>query len=273
MEKTLTLLSFLLLSIFSCGTNPISIPVAPETIVIDSPRVEVNKIHEDAVKILAKKPTPVFGYRFIIEGDFDGDGKMEKLIEHYFSQKTHTETNKFYEGLEDYDDLVTLSIDKEPFSFALCDNKNIDTLYITSMGQVLGLSYLKNEGDLNGDGTDEVSYVINWADWSNLNTWHIATYKNNRWEEIYSFPIWDWQLPDLPGAFNDYGLFGTQGKIINTQNDSINRSMEAELKNFKGLVKKIKKNKIQITFKNMEASEETRVVDIRVPLKLEPVEW
>jgi hypothetical protein len=265
-KKTLTLSPVFLLFIFSCGTNPTPTPASAKNIAVDSPSTGVNKIHEDALKILAKKPVPVSGYRFIIEGDFDGDGKKEKLIEHYFSQKTHAETNKFYEGLDDYDDLVTMSIYKEPFSFVLSDSKKVDTLHISSMGQLLGLSYLKNEGDLNGDGTDEVSYVINWADWSNLNTWHIATYKNNRWEELYSFPIWDWQLPDLPGAFNDYGLFGTQGKIVNAENDSINKLMETELMNFPGLVKKIKKNKIQITFKNMEASEETRVVDIRKPL-------
>ena len=27
----------------------------------------------------------VFGYRFVITGDFDSDGKKEQLIEHYFS--------------------------------------------------------------------------------------------------------------------------------------------------------------------------------------------
>lgn len=107
---------------------------------------------------------PVFGYRFVISGDFDGDGKNEKLTEHFYSQLDNKETNKFYEGLTDYDQLVDLTVKKDPVSFISSDNKHIDTLLISSGGQLLGLSYLKNEGDLNGDGTDEVSYVVDWAD-------------------------------------------------------------------------------------------------------------
>jgi hypothetical protein len=136
-------------------------------------------------------------------------------------------------------------------------------LHISSGGQLLGLSYLKNEGDLNGDGTDEVSYVVNWADWSNTNTWHLVTYKNKKWKELYSFAIWDWQLPDLPETFNQYGLIGLEQKIINTTNVTMNKRIEKELKDFKGLVKKVKTNKIQVIFKNNEAEEDTMIVDLK----------
>lgn len=136
-------------------------------------------------------------------------------------------------------------------------------MHISSGGQLLGLSYLKNEGDLNGDGTDEVSYVVNWADWSNLNTWHLVTYKNKKWTALYSFPIWDWQLPDLPETFNHYGLFGLEDKLINTTNDTINKQIEQKLLNFKGLVKRIDKNKIQVIFRNEEAEEDTKIVDLK----------
>ena len=136
-------------------------------------------------------------------------------------------------------------------------------MHISSGGQLLGLSYLKNEGDLNGDGTDEVSYVVNWADWSNTNTWHLVTYKNKKWKELYSFAIWDWQLPDLPETFNQYGLIGLEQKIINTTNVTMNKRIEKELKDFKGLVKKVKTNKIQVIFKNNEAEEDTMIVDLK----------
>ena len=143
---------------------------------------------------------------------FRSDGKKEKLIEQFFSGIDNKETNKFYESLLDYDQLVALTVKKDPYTFVISDNELIDTLHISSGGQLLGLSYLKNEGDLNGDGTDEVSYVVNWADWSNLNTWHIVTYKNKKWIELYSFSIWDWQLPNLPETFNQYGPFGQIGR-------------------------------------------------------------
>jgi len=183
---------------------------------------------EEALKTIPENITPVLSYRFIISGDFDGDGNKEKLIEHFFSRISHRETNKFYEGLSDYDQLVALTLKKEPYSFVISDNQLIDTLHISSEGQLLGLSFLKNEGDLNGDGTDEISYVVNWADRSNTNTWYVVTYKNKKWTELYSFPIWDWQLPDLPETFNQYGLFGLEDKAINTTHDTINKRREDE---------------------------------------------
>jgi hypothetical protein len=217
---------------------------------------------EDILKTIPKNIKPILGYRFVIKGDFDGDGKKENLVEHFYSSIDNKETNKFYDGLDNYEQLVALTIKKMPYSFVLSDNAKIDTLSISISAQLLGLSYLKNEGDLNGDGTDEVSYVVNWADWSNMNTWHIMTYKSNRWEELYSFPIWDWQLPDLPETFNNYGLFGLQDKVMVPEDDSVNLLIEQNMQQFKGLVKKMKINQIQVIFKNEEASEDTMLVDL-----------
>lgn len=222
---------------------------------------EEKTISNDTLK-QDSKLKPVFGYRFIISGDFDGDSKKENLIEHFFSGIDNKETNKFYENLE-YDDLVDLTMKKKPYSFILSDNKQIDTLHISSSAQLFGLSYLKNEGDLNDDGTDEVSYVVNFADWSNLNTWHLMTYKNNKWRELYSFHIWDWQLPNLPETSNQYGLFGLENKIVNSEDAITNNEIDNELKNFKGLVKKIKTNKIQVIYRTDEADEDTIIVDLK----------
>jgi hypothetical protein len=203
---------------------------------------------------------PVFGYRFVITGDFDGDGKSEKLIEHYFSALNQQEANKFYDGV-DYDQLVDLAYQKKPYTFVSSDNPALDTLHITDEGQNFGLSFLKNEGDLNGDGTDEVSYVVNWADWSNLNTWCVMTFRNNKWEELYSFSIWDWQLPDLPETFNEYGLFGLENKVIHV--DNTNQQSVNELKHFKGLLRKIKTRQIQTIRMNEEAMLDTMLVDLK----------
>ena len=207
--------------------------------------------------------TPVFGYRFVIKGDFDGDGVQEQLVEHFYSEITHKETNKFYENLPDYSDLVTRTVKKEPHSFVSCSNPAIKTLEISQGGQLLGLSYLKNEGDLNGDGTDEVSYVVNWADWSNLNHWNLMTYRNSQWEELYSFSIWDWQLPDLPETYNEYGMFGLQNKYINAHATKANKAIEKELKAFKGLVRKIATDSIEIYYMTDEAELDTLKVDLK----------
>lgn len=265
--KTLLITTFFVLTLlFSCNTSTKNTPdeeTVPPIDTIQQDSSKTPKTIEEALKAIPKNIKPVFGYRFILSGDFDGDGKKEKLIEHFFSKTDNKETNKFYDNLSDYDELVILTVKKEPFSFVSSDNNLIDTLHISSGGQLLGLSYLKNEGDLNGDGTDEVSYVVNWADWSSLNTWHLVTYKNKKWKELYSFQIWDWQLPGLPETFNQYGLFGLEKQIINTTNDTINKQLEKELKDFEGLVKKIKTNKIQVIFSNDEAQEDTIIVNLK----------
>lgn len=252
--------------LFSCNTSTKNKQEEKPVSRIDTLQPDNSKTKnqlEETLKAIPNDIQPVFGYRFIISGDFDGDGKKEKLIEHFISGVDNKETNKFYNGLSGYEQLVALTIKKEPISFVISDNKQMDTLRISSGGQLLGLSYLKNEGDLNDDGTDEVSYVVKWADWSNLNTWHLATYKNNKWTTIYSFPIWDWQLPDLPETFNQYGPFGLEQIITNTTNDTINKRIEKELMEFKGLVRKIKKNKIQVIYRNDKAEKDTIIVDLK----------
>lgn len=261
MKKEVVLLLIILIVLISCNNSTRKKQDEKTVSQFDSSN-NTNQI-EEVLKTIPKNIKPVFGYRFMLSGDFNGDGKKEKLIEHFFSGIDDKETNKFYDSLSEYEQLIALTIKKEPFSFVTSDDRLIDTLHISSGGQLLGLSYLKNEGDLNGDGTDEVSYVVNWADWSNLNTWHLVTYKNKKWTALYSFPIWDWQLPDLPETFNHYGLFGLEDKLINTTNDTINKQIEQKLLNFKGLVKRIDKNKIQVIFRNEEAEEDTKIVDLK----------
>ena len=204
----------------------------------------------------------VFGYRFVITGDFDGDGKTEQLTEHYFSSRDNKETNKYYEGL-DYDDAVRLAMEKKTYVFLNSDNPLIATLHIAKDGQAFGVSYLKNEGDLDGDGGDEISYVVDATDWSSINIWHIMTYKKGKWKELYSFPMWDWQLPALPYMTNQYGLFGTEGKIVIPKDDTNNAMIEKNLHEFQGLVKKIKTNIIQITYQNDEAEIDTKIINLK----------
>jgi hypothetical protein len=205
----------------------------------------------------------IFGYRFEVWGDFNGDGNRESLVEHYYSRRDGKEAYKFYDNVEDDYDILDLVMAKEPYSFATSSNALIDTLRISSVSQLYGIAYLKNEGDLNGDGTEEVSYVTDYADMSSLNTWHIMTYDKEEWKELYSFPIWDWQLPATPGIVTNFGLFGSEGKSVIPENDTLNKRIERELKAFPGLVKKLAKNKIQVIYRNEEADEDTLVVRLK----------
>jgi hypothetical protein len=174
---------------------------------------------------------PILGNRLTIIGDFDGDGKEERLVERYISQITKRETNKAYENEIDYSELISLIADKHPMSFILSDNTKIDTLHISSNSQLFGIMFLKNEGDLNGDGSDELSYVVDYADISNLNRYHIITFKNRRWTELGSFPIWEWQI--------------------------------SELKENQGLVKMLNSFEIECYFRNKEAVLDTMTLKLK----------
>ena len=252
----------MLVGIFSCKNEKHKTIKESEIVKKKELKKKDNSL-EDELKKIPKDTISALGYRFVIEGDFNGDGEKEKLIEHYYSQINNKETNKFYENLPEFEQLIALIIQKNPKSFLTSSDSKINNFEITNINQQIGLSFLKNEGDLNGDGTDDISYVINFADYSNCNTWHIATYKNNKWKDIYKFSIWDWQLPDLPQTFNNYGLFGIENKIVNTQNDSINKITKKKFNNFKGLIKKINNNKIKIIYKTDEAEEASKIVNLK----------
>jgi len=220
---------------------------------------------------IPKVLVPVMGYRFVVTGNFKGDGKIDTLTEHYFSKLTGKETNKAYDSLEDYDTLVSLTVNKDPYSFVLCNDKTIDTLNITDNPQLLGLSWLHNEGDLDGDGGDELSYVIDWADWSSVNTCHIVSYKNGKWVELFSFMMHDWQLPQLPQMVSGFGMFGLDGVATIAHNDSLNKQIEDTLKAFPGLITKLKNGKIEIaSYTNDFAGDSALVFNLKHPPKTDP---
>jgi hypothetical protein len=249
---------------FSCKNEPKNSSkegTSPDSIETHNKTIE-SRLRE-VLQSIPKEVKAVFGYRFVISGDFNGDHKNEQLIEHYFSGMDHKESNKFYDNLSEFEQLVALSIEKRPLSFLSSDNTDIDTLIIHSGDQLLGLSYLKNEGDLNGDGGDEISYVINWADWSNVNTCHIKTYHQHQWKELHSFDIWDGQLPDLPDTFDQYALFGLAQKDLQATNDSLNERVMKELKAFKGLIRKMGNSKIEVIGQNEEAVMDKMMITLK----------
>jgi len=59
---------------------------------------QITNTLQKAKAVNKLKLKPVFGYRFSITGNFDGDEKKDTLTEHFFSGIDHKETNKFYEN-------------------------------------------------------------------------------------------------------------------------------------------------------------------------------
>ena len=99
--------------------------------------------------------------RFSIRGDFDGDGFSENLYE--------SATTLF----SDNDELTPLKLDGD-----------------------LGVYFLVNEGDLDGDGGDEISFMTVNRDYSNLNYFRIWTYKDTKWKELFCVLVHEYDCPN-----------------------------------------------------------------------------
>lgn len=178
MKQYLSFLFFLVL-FHSCKKDDVATKKVLQKKIVEKDTINNSKMGvvfkvEDTLKM-----TPVFGYRFSLIGDFNGDTIKDTLFEKVTSLDTNKEINKYYEEIE-YDDLVEVTIKKNPSVSLVSNSSKIKTFDLDISGQIFGFSFLKNEGDLNGDGTDEISYVSDYADFSSLNRMVIITYKNNK---------------------------------------------------------------------------------------------
>jgi hypothetical protein len=101
---------------------------------------------------------------------------------------TNKETFKHYDS-GDVEKHIELVIQSKPISRLYTTIAGVDTFVVTNSKQQTGLRFLENLGDLNGDHKDELGYAINWADFSNMNTYHILTIEDNKFIELFSFKI------------------------------------------------------------------------------------
>jgi hypothetical protein len=131
----------------------------------------------------------IFGERLKMTGDFDGDGKKDTVFESYISELTGKETFKILDST-DWEENMSLVIKNAPVARLYSSIKMVDTFIVTDQLQQIGISFIENLGDLNNDKGDEIGYIIDWADESNLNHYHILTLsKNKKWKELFNFPI------------------------------------------------------------------------------------
>lgn len=140
--------------------------------------------------------------RFSIVGDFNGDGSVDTLYESYISSITKLELEK----VPDYNDFernIELTIQNKPLTRIYSNLVGVDTLNVTKEYQQSGLRNFMCLGDLNSDNHDEFGFMINWADYSNLNTFHIYSLKGNTFKNIFSFRMNEYVNFDSDNLFQD----------------------------------------------------------------------
>lgn len=174
MTKNLTSVSILLLSILTaCDTG-------------SGQQKTTNIASESTTQVI---PPPMkIDDRFSIVGDFNGDNVQDTIFESYISSLTNTECPKTPDSV-DYDKNVELIMNQKPVTRLYSSIKDIDTFIVTTGHQQIGIYLFSNLGDINDDGSDEFGYIIDWADYSNLNTFHVMTLRGKQFKELMSFKI------------------------------------------------------------------------------------
>jgi hypothetical protein len=188
---------------------------------------------------------PVHGYRFVVSGAFAQAGRRTRLTERFLDGRTGKESPKFYRDL-DYDALVALTCAKDPIVELQPSDPSVRPLVLEGLGQVFGFAYVRNEGDLDGDGRDELSYVVDYADWSALNRCVVVGYHRGRWKELASFAIHESWLPRLPDFQQQFWLFGVAGRGTSPGDRRTNRRLERRLAAFPGFIRKVAPGRIRV---------------------------
>ena len=122
-----------------------------------------------------------------IAGDFDGDGQKEILFQHNFSKLTKKEIDYAADPYaNDWDTVVQWFDHQQADIYLALNKKNCDTLHL-GLGQ--GLYCLINIGDNNKDGKDEIALVVDYLDYSRVNTCSIYSLCRNQWKLLQEFGI------------------------------------------------------------------------------------
>jgi hypothetical protein len=189
------------------------------------------------------------------------------MVEHLVDRTTGLETYKYREN-EDYEATLERVMRERPRCYIASTNPRIDTIPSATDYPALGIAFMKNEGDLDGNGTDEISWVWDPADMSSVNTCVVMTWTSKGWRELLGFEIREWQIPQLPGEAKSYGMFGMQDAAYGEHDDSIETIIRKTLDTF-SFIKRVRPGLLQVsTFSGIETDSISIAESITVLVRL-----
>jgi hypothetical protein len=125
--------------------------------------------------------------KLFVVGDFDRDRKQDTIFQHNFSRLTKTEIEYSADPFQnDWEAVVKWFYSQNANLFLTINKSNQDTLHL---GTAQGLYCLINIGDNNDDGKDEIALVIDYLDFSRVNSCKIYTLCKDKWILLKQFGV------------------------------------------------------------------------------------
>ena len=125
--------------------------------------------------------------KLFVVGDFDGDGVQDTVFQHNYSRFKKTEIVWSPEPSQnEWDVVIKWFYDHDADVYLSLNGK--DTLHL---GAAQGLYCLINTGDNNADGKDEIAFVIDYLDFSRINSCKIYSFCNGQWALLKQFEVYE----------------------------------------------------------------------------------
>lgn len=193
MKHTLYILS-LVLGLLSCNENPV------KTV----GHLTVSKTADKKIKLHKLK-------KLFVVGDFDGDKQKDTIFQHNYSTLRRAEIEYSADPFQnEWDTVVKWFYEQDANLYLTINKNNQDTFHL---GTAQGLYCLINIGDINTDGKDEIALVVDYLDFSSVNSCKIYSFCKNKWTLLKQFGVQE-------DAFN---FTSNQAPIINKIKDFLEK--------------------------------------------------
>jgi len=147
---------------------------------LDSIDNSVLKTADDKIKLHKLK-------KLFVVGDFDGDEKKDTIFQHNYSKLSKTEIDNSADPFQnEWNTVVNWFYYQNADLYLTLNKNNQDTLHF---GTAQGLYCLINIGDNNADGKDEIALVIDYLDFSRVNSCKIYSLCKDKWKLLKQFGV------------------------------------------------------------------------------------